>query len=114
VSIPGAASESERVRAVEELAADTAAACTELSESVADPAMPERGRRAAARLSGLLGDLTATAINASNAYARVDEKYDTMAAVLFGDDMTALAAVLKNRLTRVQRADLTAQLATDD
>jgi hypothetical protein len=76
----------------------------------AGPGLPRR-ERGAFSADGDLSPVTAAAgIRAEDSLAGIREKYSEMSAILFGDDMASLAAVLRKRLSSEQLADLIVRL----
>jgi len=103
----------------EELAREAAEAHAYLAQAAADPRLPRRERtifRAAGDMSpvnaaaGIRAEDSLAGIRAEDSLAGIREKYSEMSAILFGDDMAKLAAVLRKRLTREQLADLIVKL----
>jgi hypothetical protein len=78
--------------------------------AAAGPRLPRRERRAFSADGDMSPYSAAAAIRAEDSLAGIREKYSEMSAILFGDDMADLAAVLRKRLTREQLADLIIKL----
>jgi hypothetical protein len=83
----------------EELARESAEAYAEFTAYAEDPGVPERARHIARRLASLFADQAAAVARNDLRMAEVQRR-----------DMTALAAILKGRLTREQAADLIVRL----
>lgn len=94
----------------EALARKAAEAHADLAEAAADPRLPHRERRIFATVGDMSLDSAAAAIRTEDSLAGIREKYSEMSAILFGDDMARLAAVLRKRLSREQLADLIVNL----
>lgn len=93
----------------EALAHEAAEARADLAQA-ADPRLPRRERRIFRAAGDMSPDIAAAAIRTEDSIAGIREKYSEMSAILFGDDMAKLAAVLRKRLTREQLADLIVKL----
>lgn len=94
----------------EALARDAAEARADLAQAAADPRLPRRKRGAFRAGGDMSPEIAAAAIRAEDSLAGIREKYSEMSAILFGEDMAKLAAVLRKRLTRDQLADLIVKL----
>lgn len=92
------------------LAREAAEAHADPAQAAADPRLPRRERRIVRAAGDMSPDIAAAAIRTEDSLAGVREKYSEMSAILFGDDMAKLAAVLRKRLSREQLADLIVKL----
>jgi hypothetical protein len=94
----------------EALARDAADAHVDPAGALAGPRLPRRERGAFSADDDMSPDIAAAAIRAEDSLAGIREKYSEMSAILYGEDMAKLAAVLRKRLTRDQLADLIVKL----
>jgi hypothetical protein len=102
--------DSDRPGPAEALARDAAEAVADLAGAPAGPRLPRRERVAFSADGDMSAVNAAAAIRAEDSIAGIREKYSEMSAILYGDDMAKLAAVLRKRLSREQLADLIVKL----
>ena len=106
VTTPDSGAESPR----EAVARGAAEAYAELTKVAADPELPGRARELAQTLGGLFADMGAEVIGQDIRVAEQEQHTADLEEIFLGDDMSALAKVLRLRLTRQQLADLIVRL----
>lgn len=94
----------------QQLARQVAEAHPGLTEAAADPSLPAAARKIFGQIGEMSVDAAVASVRTERSLKRAAEQYDTMAAVLFSEDMTVLAAILRNRLSPGQLADLIVKL----
>lgn len=97
----------------EALAREGAEAYAEFSAWADDPQVPERARQAARRLADILATQTAYIARLDLNMAEQERVTTDLEAILYGEDMSAVAASLRRRLSGEQRASLLARLDSD-